>query len=144
MSQENVEVVRRFFQEVLSRDPRLDETWRVALDYVDADFEYREDPAWPGAGTYRGIPAFRQVVSGYSEAFPAMTLQADEFFDAGDRVVVFISFWARGQSGADALMRQAGIYSVRQGRVASWQVVFDRDEALEAVGLSEQDAHADS
>jgi ketosteroid isomerase-like protein len=143
MSQENVEVVRRFFQEVLSRDPRLEETWRDAPDYFDPDFEYREDPAWPGAGTYRGIPAFRRVVSGYSEAFPAMTLRADELFDAGDRVVVFISFWARGQSGADAPMRQAGIFSVRQGRVASWQVVFDRAEALKAVGLSELDAYAD-
>jgi hypothetical protein len=135
VSQEDVEVVRRFFQEALNRDPRLEESWRDALDYYDPDLVYREDPAWPGAGTYRGIPAFRRAVSGYSEAFPAITLQADEFFDAGDRVVVFISFWARGRSGADALMRQAGIFSVRERRIASWQVVFDRREALKAVGL---------
>jgi len=52
-------------------------------------------------------------------------------------VLVFTSWWARGQSGADAVMRQAGIFSVRRGRVASWQVVFDRAEALKAVGLEE-------
>jgi ketosteroid isomerase-like protein len=135
MSQANVEVVRRLFQGWANRDPRREESWQDVSDILDSECEYREDPAWPGAGAYRGITAFRQVVSGYSEAFGEMRLEAEEFLDAGDRVLVFMSWWARGQSGADAMWPQAGIFTVRQGRVASWQVVFDRSEALEAVGL---------
>ena len=32
-------------------------------------------------------------------------------------------------------MHQAGIFTVRDGKLASWQVVFDRDQALEVAGL---------
>jgi ketosteroid isomerase-like protein len=66
-----------------------------------------------------------------------MTLEVERTFDAGDSVVAFIRFWARGQGGAEAEMHQAGIFTVRDGKLASWQVVFDRDQALEAAGLRE-------
>jgi ketosteroid isomerase-like protein len=36
------------------------------------------------------------------------------------------------------------VVEVREGKIASWQTFTDRKEAFEAVGLSEQDAHADS
>ena len=137
MSQENVEIVRATFRDALNRDPRLDESWRDASEFYHEDFEYREDSSWPGAGTYRGIEAFRKVASGYAEAFDEMRLEAEEIFDAGDCVVVFVRFWARGQSGTEAEMHQAGIFTVRDGKLASWQVVFDRDEALKAAGLRE-------
>ena len=48
-----------------------------------------------------------------------------------------MSWWARGKSGAEAVWPQAGIFTVRGGRLARWQVVFDRSEALKAVGLAE-------
>ena len=135
MSEENVEIVRRAFRDALNRDPSLDETWRDASDFYDEDFVYREDPSWPGAGTFRGIEAFRKVTSNYAEAFEKMTLELERTFDAGDCVVAFIRFWARGKDGAEAEMHQAGIFTVSDGRLASWQVVFDRDEALRAAGL---------
>jgi limonene-1,2-epoxide hydrolase len=64
-----------------------------------------------------------------------MHLDAEEFIDAGERVLVLINWWARGNSGAEGEMRQAGIFTVREGRVASWQVLFDCEEAFRAVGL---------
>jgi len=137
MSQENVEVVRRFFDEFVSRDPSLEASWRDAPDFLDPDFEYREDRGWPGAGAYRGISAFREVVTAYLETFGEMRLEAEEILEADDRVLVLIRWWARGASGAEAEMHQAGLFTVRDDRVASWQVVFDRQEALEAVGLRE-------
>ena len=135
MSREDVEVVREVFEARINLDPRLDSTWRDATDWLDPAFEYREDPALPGAGTYKGIAAFRDVCRAYYEALSEMRLEAEEFIDAGDRVLVLINWWARGKSGAEGEMRQAGIFTVRGGRVASWRVVFDCDEALRAVGL---------
>jgi hypothetical protein len=41
-------------------------------------------------------------------------------------------------------MRWAMITTVRDGKVIRMENYDDRREALEAVGLSEQDAHADS
>ena len=35
-------------------------------------------------------------------------------------------------------------FTIRDGKVVRGEEYFDRDEALEAAGLSEQDAHADS
>ena len=137
MSQENVEVVRRFFDGFINRDPSFDASWRDASAFLDPDFEYREDPGWPGAGAYRGISAFREVATAYYETFGEMRLEAEEIVDVDDRILVLIRFWARGASGAEAVMHQAGIFTVRDDRLASWQVVFDRQEALEAVGLQE-------
>lgn len=131
----DVEVVREALELGINLDPRLESTWRRASEWLDPDFEYREDPALPGAGTYKGIPAFRQAVTTYYDAMSEMHLQPEEFFDCGDRVLVVISWWARGKSGVEAEMRQAGIFTVSDGKVASWQVVFDCDEAFRAVGL---------
>jgi hypothetical protein len=36
------------------------------------------------------------------------------------------------------------IFTVREGRVSCTEFFWDHAEALEALGLSEQDAHADS
>ncbi len=137
MSRENVEIVRRFFDEAINRDPLAEATWSDLSDRLDPDFEYREDPGWPGAGSHRGIPAFRKVVTDYREAFGKMRLEAERIFDVDDRILVFIRFWARGANGPEAVMHQAGIFTVQDGRLASWQVIFDRDAALEAVGLAE-------
>ena len=37
-----------------------------------------------------------------------------------------------------------GVYTARKGRIAFAEFFWGHGEALEAVGLSEQDAHADS
>jgi ketosteroid isomerase-like protein len=135
MSSKDVEIVREVFEARINLDPRLDSTWRDASEWLDPDFEYSEDPALPGAGTYKGIAAFREVACAYFDALSEMRLEAEEFIDAGDRVLVLINWWARGKSGAEGEIRQAGIFTVREGRVASWRVVFDCDEALRSVGL---------
>jgi len=135
MSRQDVEIVREAFESRINLDPRLDSTWHSASEWLDPDFEYSEDPALPGAGTYKGIAAFRDAVSAYYETMSEMHLEAEDFLDAGDRVLVVLRWWARGKSGAEAEMRQAGIFTVSGGRVASWQVVFDCDEAMRAVGL---------
>src|SRR6478752_4174138 len=109
MSQEIVDLIQRLFAEFLNRDPRLDATWEDAGALLASDFVYSEDPRWPGADTYRGIPALRDALSGYFDALGEMRVEADQLFDAGDRIVAFMNWWARGASGADAEMHQAAI-----------------------------------
>jgi ketosteroid isomerase-like protein len=45
---------------------------------------------------------------------------------------------------AEVVAESAGVYLLRNGKIARIDFYIDRAEALEAVGLSEQDAHADS
>jgi ketosteroid isomerase-like protein len=138
MSRNDVDVVRGILEAGLNLDPRHESTWGKASEWLDPGFEYREDPALPGAATYKGIAAFREVVCAYREALSEMRFKMEEYVDAGDRVLVVINWWARGKSGVEAEMRQAGIFTVREGKIASWQVVFDCDEAFRAVGLRRQ------
>jgi ketosteroid isomerase-like protein len=137
LSQENVELIERLFDEFVNRDPRLDATWEAVGTLLAPDVVYNEDPRWPGADTYCGIPALRGALTSYFDALGEMRVEAEQFFDAGECVVVFMNWWARGASGADAEMSQAAIFTVRDGTIARWQVVFDRAEALNAVVLEE-------
>jgi hypothetical protein len=66
-----------------------------------------------------------------------------DFIDAADRVAVrFI--WRGAGRGPESNMEFTGVYTVRKGRIVYQEFVWDHQEALETVGLSEQDAHADS
>ena len=67
-----------------------------------------------------------------------------EFIDAGDRVVVLQREYQRSKSGAELVIDTATILDLRDGRIVRIQGYMNPAEALEAAGLSEQDAHADS
>jgi hypothetical protein len=67
--------------------------------------------------------------------FGEMRLDMEEYFDAGDCVLVVINWWAQGLHGVAAELRQAGIFTVRDGKVATWRVMFDIEEACRTVGL---------
>jgi ketosteroid isomerase-like protein len=68
-----------------------------------------------------------------------------EVIDLGERIVLLAHVPMRAQaSGVSLTEAFAYIATVKDGRVIHLQEYFDHAEALEAAGLSEQDAHADS
>jgi ketosteroid isomerase-like protein len=144
MSQENVETVRRAFEIFnhygetdLSRDER-DAAFDAYAALATTDFVYVEPPEWPGAGVHEGLDEYRQVLEGFFEALSQMTAEIEETFDAGDKVVVFVRWRARGtSSGAELEMRPGQVFTLRDGRIAKQEVYLDREEALEAAGLAE-------
>jgi ketosteroid isomerase-like protein len=57
--------------------------------------------------------------------------------DAGDHVVVYIRFTARGRgSGIDITQPMARVCTMRAGRLARHQTFWDREAARDAVGLT--------
>ena len=66
-----------------------------------------------------------------------------DFIDAGDRVVVR-SIWHGAGQGPESNMEFTHIFTLRKGKIVLHRVLLGPREALEAMGLSEQDAHADS
>ena len=135
MSEENVEVVREAFESLLGGD--LEKTAQV----VDPDVEFH--------GTVGGLEEGR-VAHGLSQAFQTFwgeedleawderRLEAEEFIDAGDDVVVLLHEYRRGRgSGVELEADTAVVVAVRGGRVVRIQGYMDRHEALEAAGLSE-------
>jgi ketosteroid isomerase-like protein len=139
MSQENVEVVRRGYDAWNRGD--LD----ALLQTFDPNVELHLPEGGLNVGTRRGHEAIRQLLEGFLEVWDDLRIEPERFFAMGDQIVVFVRIRGRGKgSGVETETRPAHIGTVRAGKVVRVVIYPERARALEAVGLSEQDAHADS
>ena len=88
--------------------------------------------------TYRGHEGMRQLFAAQAEVFDPFRLEPEEFFDAGDRVVVTARAGglARG-SGVEVFGRFGHLWTVRGGKIVAFKEFKDPRDALEAAGLSE-------
>ena len=77
-------------------------------------------------------------VCGSARGLGATVARDDRLFDAGDRVVVFFHEVAKGRESGAVVETDTGvIFTVKDGSVVRVDPYMDRDEALEAAGLSE-------
>ncbi len=136
MSQENVEIVRAAFR---GWDERGVDGM---LTFFHDDIEYL--PAEEG-GNIQGHDALRRYWEGFMEAWDEFHMGPTEFLDAGDHVFNRVAINGRGRgSGVEVAMEFWQVWLIRGERAARCEEYLNRSEALEAVGLSEQDVHADS
>jgi ketosteroid isomerase-like protein len=138
MSHENVEVVRTFFEAWNARD--MD----AIRELYDSDAVVRPPEGWPEPGPFVGR---EMVMRQFQQMRDAWDTDAGEplsdFIDASDRVVVR-TVWRGAGRGPESTMEFTIVFTLRKGRIVFPETFWDHAEALEAVGLSEQDAHADS
>ena len=138
MSQENVEIVQRFYasgpSDLLKAEAQVDQAFR---DFLDEDFEVRWPPTWPeGEQVFRGREGLAELFATLRGSWAEWRVQPERFLDAGDRVVVFVRMRARGAaSGAEIEFERAQVWSFRGDRATSMRIYVDRSEALETVGL---------
>ena len=162
MSQENVEVVRRFFEagqrslEAYWKNPR---SGAAALEAGDMDLEqeevlaflhpeveiYTRDIALQG-GPVRGHLGWLRMWDDLLAASEDYKITLGELGDLGGSEVLAavelaVKWKASGMEQADTVWYLA---TLRSGLLVRFDAYFDRAAALEAAGLSEQDAHADS
>jgi ketosteroid isomerase-like protein len=72
------------------------------------------------------------------QSFEEFRQMPERFIDCGDRVMVFTRIEARGRSsGLDINEQWAHLLTLRDGKIVRLQQFRDRDEGLEAAGLSE-------
>ena len=141
MSQDNVEIVRRAYDAWNRGDPE------TAFEFLDPDVEVSVPPDLPEAGTYRGRAEVKHWVA--EQLLPILEeirAEPEKFFDAGDQVVVLVRYFGRGKaSGIEVrgAIVDAHVWTLRDGKVQKLQMYQGTEKALEAVGLSDQDAHAD-
>ena len=134
MSQENVEILLKHL---------------VALNRGDAEAlvaTVSPDVEWEDAmfGTevpriYRGRDEVREWFNRVLEPWESIHAEPDEIREASDgRILVGGVMTARGK-GSDAEIQQRGwfVVWVAHGTITKRRVFLDRDEALEAAGLSE-------
>jgi ketosteroid isomerase-like protein len=98
-------------------------------------------------GPWRGVfgpDQARQVMREMRETWESALLEPHEFIEAGDLVVVPWALHGRGRDGIELVARFTFVFTIRNGAIERITLYQEREEALEAVGLSEQDAHAEA
>jgi uncharacterized protein len=134
VSQENVEIVRRIVEDAVQ------ERWEGSARQLEPDTELHGTVGGLTEGSvWRGPEQIGRVFEQEdAEAWEERRLEAEEFIDAGECVVVLLHEFRRGKgSGVEMETDTAVLYELRDGRVVRIQGYMDRAKALEAAGLSE-------
>jgi uncharacterized protein len=122
MSQENVEIVRRFLR------AGVDE----ALADADPDIVWNPIEELPT----RGHEAVRSSLAQWKSEWHDYELLAEEFLDMGDCIVVTVRLSARGRgSGIEIDARFYDLFTLRGGKIVRMDQFAERSEALEAARL---------
>jgi len=135
MSQEAVETLQVAYEAFNRRD------WDAAFRAAHRDFELETADRVISPGTYRGTDGTRRFFEDLFEPFEEVVVEPQEFFERGDEVVVFILVRSRPR-GSSAVVenRIAHLWTMRDAKVLRLQIFPEREKALEAAGLSGQDA----
>jgi ketosteroid isomerase-like protein len=138
MSQENVEVVKAGFDAWNAGD--MD----AVREVYHPDAIVRPPENWPEPGPFVGRDAVMRESERLRDAWDTDTAEPiADFIDVADRVVVRL-IWHGAGRGPDAELEMTQVNTVRGGKIFAIDYFWNHAEALEAVGLAEQDAHADS
>src|SRR3954447_23009072 len=132
MSQDNVEIVRRFLDAYNQRDHE------AMVELIDPSFEFRS--------RFVGIESVHRASERFphtyfemlDEPYEHFQVVLDEYIDAGAAVVaVGCALWRGKASGAEGETPVVPTFWLRAGKVLRAETFADRTEALEAVGLSD-------
>jgi ketosteroid isomerase-like protein len=128
MSAENLEIIRRGYSQFqatgeLRAHPDL--VWDVSR------------LGWPDQQVYAGVEGAMRFMADWAAIWDDWVLEAEEYIDAGERVVVIVN--QRGRSKATGIrgeMRFAQVWTLRDRQAVRMQMYASVEEALESVGLS--------
>ena len=133
MSQENVEIVCRLFDQWATGD--------LSADCFDPEIEYlRTGARTPDMeGRWVGLDQVSTAMRHYLRAFSDLRIEAERIIDlSGDRVLVLSRHTARGKQSGVPIEHEIGdLLTLRDGKIVRYDSYWERAEALEAAGVSE-------
>jgi ketosteroid isomerase-like protein len=132
MSQENVEIIRRYYEAINRGDVA------AALAEVDPNVEWWVRWDQPDRSVVRGHDAWKATWDDIYATFADFRMDPMEFIDAGEFVVVPVFQVGRVQdSDAPIEQREVHVWRLSVGKVVEVREFNEKAEALEAAGLSE-------
>ena len=130
MSQENVKIVRRFYDAYLRGD------LESSLADVDPEIEVYDHDI-PESGEYRGFDGLLRWQADWESSWESWRWDPEEFIEAGERVVAVLRVHARGrQIGIDIERVDGAVWTFRDGECVRLDYYGSTGQALEAAGLS--------
>jgi ketosteroid isomerase-like protein len=139
MSQENVEVMRRLWEEFQAGMERGDPgAWLDSAAVAD-EFEWVTQQPLDGRSVWRGRDEHVEFMRTWTAEFQDWSVRVERLIDAGsDRVVALTHQTGIGRaSGARVELRLGQIAEFEGGRLVRVTNYLTHGEALEAAGLSE-------
>ena len=130
MSPDNVEIARRSTQAFNRGDI---DAW---LACFHVEIEWHGVPDEPDPGPHRGHDGILRMVARWTETFPDLRAEAEEFIDAGEFVVVPMCL--RGHmpgSDAEVEVDDVMVHRYRDGKIAEVREYRSLEAALEAVAV---------
>ena len=132
MSQENVEIVRRW----VGAYNRGDLDGLIGLTDPEIVLD-NSNAAFDGA-VYRGHDGVREWLSWVRGMWKRQEFKPQEFIPVGeDQVIVPVLLVSVGRDDVETVAHGAAVTTVREEKVTQLKTFQSRAEALEAVGLSE-------
>ena len=108
MSQENVEIVRAFFEGWTSSEPDF------SLFHPDLVYHPRLDE--PDPSPHIGLEAYERLLRGFVNAFSDVTVEVLDLIDAGDRVIASTLIHGRiGAAGGEVTDAYVFAYKLHDG-----------------------------
>jgi ketosteroid isomerase-like protein len=140
MSQENLEIVRAAFEAVSDGDAG------VFFQMASPDIRVYPRPEEPDAADeYRGLEGLMDYLVNWYGQWDDYDVEPLNLIDAGEQILVITRERGRVRStGMDLVEDFHHSFVIRDGKAVEWRMYDSRAEALDAVGLSEQDVHSDT
>src|SRR5262245_2323883 len=131
MSQENVEIAEEIYR-AWERGDFSSVEWAAR----DIEFMLRSGA---DEAVHRGTEAIGPAWEEWLREWDEFRVEAEEFLDLGDDVLVLVKFGGRGKTSGTPIAGLLGgnLLSFRNGKVVRLVTFSDRNDALEAAGLSE-------
>ena len=131
MSQENVEAVSSVY-EAISRDD-----WDAVGEVAEPDFELVPPSQSPSSAPLRGVEEARAWFNDQEEMVGDLSIEVEQLIEAEALIVALIRLRIRPHgANADLELRIAHLWTLRDGSVIRCEVFPERENALEAAGLS--------
>ena len=131
MSAENVEIVRRGYEEFLATGELVERI--MAPEFV---WDMSTFHGWPERQTYEGVEGTREFLADWVGAWEDWRLEVRDLVDAGDDVVAIVHQSGRSKAtGLEVDMDFAMVWTMEDGKQTRMRMYADPEEALRAVGL---------
>jgi ketosteroid isomerase-like protein len=105
----------------------------------DPEVVYHTRADEPDAHVCHGLDELKGLFATWFESFESLRIDAQEFIDAGDRVITVGLLRGRGKaSGVEVKEPYLFVSTLRDGKVIEMREYATREEALSAVGLEEK------
>jgi ketosteroid isomerase-like protein len=137
VSQENVEIMRAAYARVTARGVE------GMLEFATEDIVWISDQRFPGGGTHTGMENVRGWLN-QLWIYEEFSIDVEEIIDLDDRALGITRCQAVPPDAPKVDWLWCHLVSFRDGLISQAQSFLDRDSALEAAGLSEQDGRQTS